>query len=267
MPSLRELQRGFSAATLFGDGAAIARLSIVAAGLDPQTRIAVYRNNILGNYRKMLAATYPVVRRLVGASFFDAATDKFVRGHPSHHGDVNRYGGDFAVFLASYPPARELAYLADVARLEWAIDQANIAADAAPLDVPGLAAVAPEALPRLRFRLHPSARLIASPFPILRIWQVNQPAYEGDDRVDLGDGGDMLLVTRGDHGVAIDRIGKGEHALLGALAAHSTLGVATERATYVEPDFDLSAALRRHVVNHTLVAFRAPSTSARRGHA
>ena len=90
MPSLRELQRGFSAATLSRDPAALAALSIVSGGLDPGTRIAVYRNNVLGNYRKALAATYPVVRRLVGAPFFDAAVE---RGHPSPHGDVNRYGG------------------------------------------------------------------------------------------------------------------------------------------------------------------------------
>ena len=181
MPSLRELQRGFSAATLFGDSAAVARLAIVAGKLDPQTRVAIYRGNILANYRKVLAASYPVVRRLVGSPFFDTATDRFVLGHPSRHGDVNHYGGDYAVFLASYPPARELSYLADVARLEWAIDQANIAADAAPLDVAALATVAPDALAELRFSLHPAARLIASPFPILRIWQVNQPEHEGDD--------------------------------------------------------------------------------------
>jgi hypothetical protein len=267
MQSLHELQRGFCAATLFGDGAAVASLSIVAGGLDPQTRIAIYRNNILGNYRKVLAATYPVVHQLVGEPFFDAATDQFVRGHPSIHGDVNRYGGDYAAFLASYPPARELNYLADVARLEWAIDQANIAADAAPLDVSALAAVAPDALAELRFTLHPAACLIASPFPILRIWQVNQPGYEGDGRVDLGEGADTLLVTRGGHGVAIDRIGKGEHAILSALAPTATLGVAASQAADVDPEFNLVDALRRHVANHTVVAFRAPSPSTRTGQA
>jgi hypothetical protein len=267
MPSLREWQRAFSAATLFGDGAAGARLSIVAGDLDPSTRIAIYRNNILGNYRKVLSATFPVVRRLVGGSFFDAATDQFVRGHPSHHGDVNRYGGDYAAFLATYPPARELSYLADVARLEWAIDQASIAANSTPLDVTALAAVAPDALAELRFRLHPTARLIKSPYPILRIWQVNQPDHDGNDHVDLGDGADLLLVTRGGQGVSIDRIGTAEHAFLAALAANATLGVAASRATDVDAEFDLAAALRRLVANHTVVAFRVPAKRTRKGHA
>ena len=265
MPSLRELQRGFAAATLFGDSAAGAGLAIVAGALDAPARIAIYRNNILGNYRKVLAGTFPVVRRLVGAAFFDAATDQFVRGHPSRHGDVNRYGGDYATFLASYPPARELAYLADVAQLEWAIDQANIAADAPPLDVSALATVAPDALGELRFRLHPSARLIASAYPILRIWQVNQPGYVGDDHVDLGEGACLLLIVRSHQGVSIERIGTGEHAFLGALAAGATLGVATSRASDTEPAFDLGATLRRHVAQHTVVALRAPTTQTRRG--
>jgi hypothetical protein len=261
MRSLRELQRSFSAATLFGDRGATATLGIVAGDLDPAARIGVYRNNVFGNYRKVLAATFPVVRRLVGDAFFDAAADHFVPGHPSTRGDVNRYGGEFAVFLAAYPPARELAYLADVARLEWAIDQAGIAADAGPLDTTALAAVAADALAHLRLVLHPAARLLASPYPVLRIWQVNQPGYPGDLRIDLGEGPDTLLVTRGTNGVTVERIGRGDHTLLAALAANATLGSAAEAAAAAEPAFDLGVALRRHVANQTLVAFRAPGSS------
>ncbi len=264
MPSLLELQRGFSAATLFDDPAAIASLPIVGGDLDGKARIGVYRNNVLGNYRKVLSATFPVVRRLVGGAFFDAAADHFVRGHPSTRGDVNRYGGDFAVFLTGYSPARELVYLADVARLEWAVDQANIAADAPPFDVMALAGVAADALAGLRFRVHPAARLIASSFPILRIWQVNQLDASGDEQVDLGAGGDTLLVSRATSGVTIERIDRGDHAFLAALAANATLGVATERATVAAPDFDLGRALRGYVANQTLVAFRATSTANRK---
>src|SRR5207302_1278637 len=100
--------------------------------------------------RKVLASTFPVIKRLVGAAFFDAACEHFVRGHPSTRGDVNHYGCEFAAFLESYAPARALAYLADVARLEWAIDQANIAADA-PLSATPRPAPA-KTIPRSTFR-------------------------------------------------------------------------------------------------------------------
>src|SRR5262244_2937947 len=111
MPSLREVQRGFAAATVFGDTAALAALGIVEGGLDASTRIGIYRNNVLGNYRKALGATYPVVRKLLGAPLFDAAVDAFVRAYPSTRGDVNRYGADMARFLTTYAPASEMPYL------------------------------------------------------------------------------------------------------------------------------------------------------------
>src|SRR5271155_624967 len=83
MRSLREVQRGFTAATLFDDAASLAEIGILADGLDPAARIAVYRNNVFGNYRQALAATYPVVRRLVGGPPFAAANAPLVRAPPS----------------------------------------------------------------------------------------------------------------------------------------------------------------------------------------
>lgn len=259
MPSLRELQRGFAAATVFGDSAALAGLGIVAGGLDAASRMAIYRNNVFGNYRKALAATYPVVRRLVGAQFFDAAIEAFVRAYPSTRGDVNRYGGDLPPFLATYAPA--LGHLPDVARLEWAIDQAGIAADAGGLDLAALAGVAAEMWSELRFVLHPSARLVSSPYPVLHIWQVNQPESAAEERVDLGEGGDRLLVLRTAHGVTIERLDAGEYALLAAFGAGAMLATATQRAESAEATFDLTGSLRRHVEAHTIVAFRAPTAT------
>jgi hypothetical protein len=261
MPSLREVQRGFVAATVFGDTGALAGLGIVAGALDPAARIAIYRNNVLGNCRKVLAATYPIVQRLVGVPFFNAAIDAFVRAYPSPLGDVNRYGRELARFLAAYPPAQVLPYLPDVARLEWAIDQANIAADASPFDTTALRAVPADAQGELRFVLHPSAQVVASPYPIFHIWQVNQPGHTGDDRVDLGEGGDALLVRRASDGVVIERLAAGEHAFLAALAGNRSLNEATERACRSDPSFDLAGALKRHVTAASLVAFRAPSNA------
>ena len=258
MPSLREVQRGFVAATVFGDTGALAGLGIVAGALDPAARIAIYRNNALGNYRKALAATYPVLQRLVGGRFFTAAIDAFVRAHPSPRGDVNRYGGELARFLAAYPPARELPYLPDVARLEWAIDQANIATDAPPFDPAALRDVPENAFGELRLVLHPSAQFVVSAYPIFHIWQLNQPGHAEDDRVDLGEGGDALLVRRAPDGVVIERLAAEEIAFLGALAGSRSLNDATERASAIEPSFDLSGALMRHVSAGTIVAFLAP---------
>jgi len=260
MRSLSELQRSFAAATIFSDRTALASLGIVAGGLDPAERIGIYRSNVLGNYRKALSATYPVVQALVGPAFFGAAVEAFVRAHPSRRGDVNRYGGELARFLAAYPPARALPYLADVARLEWAIDQANIAADADALDLESLARVPESALGSLVFTLHPSVSLVVSPYPILRIWQANQAGHE-DQRVDLGEGGDALLVARGAEGIGIHRLAPGMHALLLALGRKATLAEALERAIAAEPSFDLGGTLKTCVAMRAIVGFRPPTVS------
>jgi hypothetical protein len=253
MPSLRELQQGFAAAVLAGDGVPPPFATVPAeSGAE---RIAIYRRAMFANYRGALGATYPVVKKLVGAPFFHAAVDAFVRAHPSVSGDLNVYGGEFGDFLEGYPPAADLPYLPDVARLEWAVDEASRAADEAASPDAVLAAfsaVAPERLPTLRLTLAPACRLVLSGYPILRIWQVNQDGAADDARVSLDEGGVAVLVRRDAHGVSLEKIAAGEHAWLAALAAGATLGAAIDAAQAADATFDLGSALRERIADATI---------------
>jgi hypothetical protein len=253
MPSLRELQHEFAEALFAGDGVAppFATIPQDAAA----ERIAVYRRALRANYRNALAATFPVVRRLVGAPFFEAAVDAFVRAHPATSGDLNVYGESFGAFLAAYRPAANLPYLADVAALEWAQDEANRAADhdASPQAVlADLTVIAPADLPLVTLALAPSCRLVASRYPILRIWKVNQDGYAGNPRVSLDAGADRLLVRRESEGVTIERLAAGEHAWLATLAAGSSLGEAIEAAQDADASFDLGTTLRARIADGTI---------------
>jgi hypothetical protein len=255
MPSLRELQLEFASALLDEDAAG--RAFAVAGKLGAAARIAIYRNNLVGNYRNALAATYPVVRRLTGAAFFDAAVDTYVRAQPSRSGDLNVYGDRFGDFLAAYAPAASLPYLPDVARLEWAVDEAGRAAD--PVRSPdavlaALAAVLPERLAATRLALAAACRLVASAYPILRIWQVNQPDREEVEPVALDAGGEVLLVRREADGVAILRLGAGEGAWLVALARGAELGAAIDDAAAAAPNFDFATVLHTHLAAGTIAA-------------
>ena len=248
MPSLRELQQDF-AATLFAGEDAAPPFATIPEDRSAE-RIAVYRRALFSNYRAALAASYPVVKRLVGAAFFDPAVDAFVAEHPSTSGDLNVYGDAFGAFLAAYPHAVNLPYLPDVAALEWAQDEANRAADErmSPRDVLAeLTIMATVDLPAARLTLAPSCRLVFSRYPILRIWQANQDDYVGDERVSLEGGPDRLLIRRETGGVTIERIGAGEHAWLGALAAGLSLGEAIEAAQDADASFDLGTTLRERI--------------------
>jgi hypothetical protein len=251
MPSLRDLQERFAAAVLAADGTAPA----LADGRFGTDRIGIYRRTIRTNYRNALGATYPVVRSVVGARFFDGAVDAYVGAHPSRSGDLNEYGATFGEFLGAYEPASRLPYLPDVARLEWAIDEASRAADssASPDDVlRALAALPPERLSALRLRMAPSCRLIASSFPVLRVWHVNQRDHVGDLRVDFDAMPDRLRVRREPFGVALERIAAGDFAWLSALSARSDLAAAVAAAQHADAKFDLGTALHRFIGDGTI---------------
>jgi len=257
MPSLPELQVAFARAVTERDESPWLRDLIVSdRGLDAQARIAVYRNNVLSNYRKALQAAYPVVLALVGEAFFNHACDAYALQQPSRSGDLNDFGGEFGDFLGGWSPAAQLMYLPDVARLEWAVEQVFHAADADGLDLHALALVPQEELRNLRFELHPASGIVCSPYPILRIWQVNQPGFSGSQTVEFHAGGDALLVIRRDATVELERLAAGELSLLRALAADHTLAQAHAQALEADPGLDLAALLQRHVLSGTLVAFR-----------
>lgn len=241
-PSLLELQRRFAALLRADTG-------------DPAARIGIYRNTVVANYRNALAASYPVVRALTGAAFFATLVDAYVGAHPSTGGDLNVYGGMLGAFIASYPHGRDVPYLADVARLEWAIDEAYRAADsvvtAAGL-AQTLAAIPLEDALTARLVLHASCRMLQSPYPVLRIWQAHHEASAAYEAIDFAAGDDRLLIRREEGTVVMERLAPGDFAWLSALTTTADLGGTLEMALAADTAFDLRATLSTMIANGTL---------------
>lgn len=247
MSMLERLQREFLD-DLFADAAP------VRAG------IAIYRRTVLANLHGALAATYPVVRRLVGDAFFREAAERFARALQSASGDLNLYGEGFADFLARYPFARELAYLPDMARLEWACHESFRAADAAPLDAAALAAVPAELHGAIRLVPGPSVRLVASDHPVLSIWEANQPDRDGTPEATSG--AEHVLVSRTDGEVRPERITREEWNCVRALARGLTLEEALDAAGPEAGGEFLAPLLARLAARGALTDFIAPGASA-----
>ena len=111
-------QSDFAAALLDPDVAAPDGL-VAWNGSDPAHRFAVYRNNVTSALSDVLADSFPVTQQLVGEAFFRALAQVFVRAHPPRTRVLAHYGHELPEFVAQFPPAAGLPYLADVARLEW----------------------------------------------------------------------------------------------------------------------------------------------------
>ena len=92
-------------------------------------RFAIHRNNVVVGLIRALQARFPVVEKIVGGEFFTAMARVFIAKSPPRTPILTTYGDEFADFIAAFEPARELGYLADVARLEAARTRAYHAAD------------------------------------------------------------------------------------------------------------------------------------------
>ena len=166
MPSLLELQREFRTAVLAD--AALPPSLIRGGHVSAAARLAIYRNNVIGNLTRALRLGFPAVERLVGEDFFAGTAQRFIEAHPPSVADLNQYGEGFADFLASFEAAASVPYLADVARLERAVSRALHAPPARPLTPEGLSALPSEREAELCFQPHPTLSLLALEYPALR---------------------------------------------------------------------------------------------------
>jgi hypothetical protein len=246
MLTLRDLQSDFRRALLEGtDGEPAGALGaeILADGLTPEARLAIYRHHVLATLTATLKGTYPVVARLVGDGFFAYAADTFVRRQPPDGPCLFEYGAGFADFLGSFPPCRDLVYLADVAWLEWAMNAALHAEDAHAIDLVSLGELSAEAIATITLRLHRSVTLLCSPWPVDGIWRANQPDADPEATVDLRAGSVCLEVRRLGDEVIWRTLPAAEHAFRAALAALDTLERAAHLALAVDAGFDLVGAI------------------------
>jgi hypothetical protein len=243
MTPLRELQAQFAAALLAEDATGVAH-EVVGDGLESGARIKAYWNHVFTSLTEALEATYPVVRRLVDPRFFGFAADSYIRRHPPVGPCLFEYGATLGDFLGSFPPCAGHPYLADVARLEWAVNVVLHAQDAEPLEPMALSQVAPADLGRLAFRTDPAAAWLRSPWPVDLIWRGNQPAADPGATVDLAAGGVRLEIRRRDDRVTIRRLEPAEFAFRAAVGAGEAVEAAADAAIALDPDFDLGAALR-----------------------
>lgn len=253
-PGLAELQRAFTSAVLAG-GEGVAR-HIVDGVLPGGERLSVHRNNSQILLREALADTYGAVRRLVGDDFFAGTARAFIAAHPPASPVLAEWGAHFAEFLGSFGPAGEHGYLADVARLEWTVNEAERAPDAdgcGPGDFDDLTAAAMAALV---LRLHPSVRLLASRVPQLSIWRANQPGADEPGRlIDLDAGGENVLVLRAGLAVQVRELSDGAFAFIDAVQAGGNLTAAVVAALEIEPGFDSRAVLAGLLGDGAIIGF------------
>jgi Putative DNA-binding domain len=249
VPTLLEVQNAMRKSLVDrSDGEAAAML----AEHVPADRLDIYRNTFIMGLTKALRVSFPAVHRLVGDDFFAAAADLFIAASPPQAAYLDAYGADFPEFLEQFPPAATLAYLPDVARLEWAVNRAIHGCDREPLKLTELAALTPQDHGRVCFAPHPSIGLLRLSYPADVIWRA---VLDCDDAalaaLNLHPAPVQLLVQRLPTGVEIVRLDESEWRFATALCAGQPLQTALDEATGI----DTTALLARHLAAERFVGF------------
>lgn len=251
MLSLRDLQLDFLAHALDEDhGASTPWLTTrrleVASGLD------IYRNNALVGFRNALQASFPVLVKLAGEEWFNVVAALYQATHPSRSGDLNEVGDLFADFLTAHlesDPERygkTFCYFPDVARLEWAYQEALSDAAVEVPDITSLQQKLASVDDNFRFVLNPTLRLCRSAFPIYEIWSWNREQTETVP--DMAGGGSSVLILKAGRRTHVRSISADAVALLEALMSGAAFVEAIETLT-----INLPSALAELIQVHAIV--------------
>jgi hypothetical protein len=157
---------------------------------------------------------------------------------------LTEYGADFPAFIAGYDAARDLPYLADIARLDWALNLAFHAPLGGRLKAEDLSALPVERLPSMSIALAAGAVLLSSRYPLDRIWEASQPGAPSGT-VDLNSAASHLLVLRRPDDAAFVSLSEGEAAFAATLAEGMLLERAAGAAFQIDPAFELSTSFAR----------------------
>ncbi|MBV8035704.1 DNA-binding domain-containing protein [Roseateles sp.] len=139
------------------------------AGLSGGQRgLAAYRGNLVALSDRALAVPFGRLRDALGEAEFAALAWTFWRARPPECGDLGEWGGALAGFLVER--AGEASGLPDLARLDWALHQAERAGDVA-LDADSLQLLGDTPPEALWLRLRPGVAMLAQAGGPVLVWR------------------------------------------------------------------------------------------------
>ncbi len=247
MPALRDWQSSFSAALRGGPVEAVTA-TVHGGGIAPGQRVQIYQNAVASILEEALATAFPIVRALIGEACFSVVAEAFKHEHPPQHGNLQVYGEGFVDFLRGWPATLELAYLPDVAAIEWARQSALLAADRTALSATAMANAAEAGTVLL---LHPSVRLLDLATHALDIWRWCQAPETSNPPITAGP--QSVLVWRSGSAIACVEMDSAGARLVQMIRAGNALDAAITAAVEYADEQTATEALGRMVLERLLV--------------
>lgn len=256
--ALEQLQAQLQRHLLENDGSIIA--AIVPGGIGVARRLHIYHHAYRARLQDTLRDTFGHTAAYLGPEWFDADTLAYVEGHPSRRDSLRWYGEQLPAWLQARHP--QDGDIGELAAIDWALRHAFDGPNAEVLGLSALAAVAPEAWPRVRFVAHPTAHRMRLRFNTLAIWHAideerNPPAAQRLARPL------ELLLWRVGHEPHFRSLGAFEASALDGLLASQSFAALCEHLAGQYPEAEIvsevGALLRRWVDESLLSALHLES--------
>jgi hypothetical protein len=214
--------------------------------------LKAYQSNGHALAQRALAAAYPVVAQLLGDESFGELARALWHAQPPVCGDIACWGEGLPDFVRNNAQLADERYLADVARLEWALHRCTCAADGA-LRPETLALLGTQAPDALWLQLAPGVSVVRSAWPVASIVL----AHQTDSGVSLAEAGQKLrdgttqdaLVWRQGLRPRVRQTVAGEADFVSQLCQGVALGPALDAA----PDLDIQRWLTEAVQSGLLL--------------
>lgn len=253
---LHELQEKFSS-NLNSNNKEILTSIVSTENLSAEQRLGIYKSSIKGALQNVLMEIYPVCKKLVGDDFFIIMISDFIDLHPSYSTDLAGYGQHLAEFIETFDAAKSLPYLADIARLEWALHIIFSAKTSKQINFEALAECYQNYSEQLIFTLPHANTLLSSHFPIHLIWEANQDENDEVATITLPQASIFYyLVWRKEESIMrIDLLTKAEWQILSWMKDRMTLGNIYTEITAKLPGTKIEDVLPKFVIQGWLTGF------------
>jgi len=224
-------------AALWADDAEVAIKNIApyavlarAGGLnDSATRLRrgllAYRSHGRELAVRALQSAYPVLARLLDEDNFAPLARAFWQALPPKRGDLACWGDALPQFVQRLPQLASEPFLADVARVEWALHSASTAADAS-IDVASFGLLTTHDALGLSLCLSPGLACVASDWPVVSIINAHvsgEPPLAEAARLLRERTGETALLWRDGLRPRVRQAAPGEAAFVAALQGGACL--------------------------------------------
>ncbi len=259
-PSLAELQGAVAARILGRDAPGVEDWVRVPDGVDVATRLAVYTQGYAARVSEALREAFPAVAYILGGASFASLAARYAREVPAGLRNLNHVGAALPAFLADDRLSRDLPFLSDLARLEWAVVECFHGELREPFDVASCSAWDMDDWANARVALQASTAIVRSAWPLRELRDARNSERSAID-VDLVERPDCVLVYRSGFEVVTESIGETEASALVCLRAGQRLGEVAAALDRSGAESDVVSGLFRRCVALGLVVSCRPSGS------